>query len=646
MVDPADGGCARWSRVEITWTIFVLFAAALAAPVLHRWAPRVSGLVLSCICLGVFLWFFHLSTVVLSVDYVAEAYGWWRRLDGVWSFHVDAFSLLLALLITFNGALNAHFAHGYLTLEEVEEAEQEAAEGHPRPGKHARAETGRFLALLLSLVACMLGLVLSDHLLMMVIFWEASGLVTFGLIGFKGNTEARRQATQMLMIDAIGVAALLVAVWLLKEAGGSYLLSELIHQGDVLRAAPTYPWMLGLVMVAVATKSCLFPFHFWLRGTVLSPTPASAAVGMVKAGVFLLGRFHPMLGNTEAWMWTLVGLGSLTMMWSSITGLFERHAKRIVVSLTVAAMGMITMLFGLENDYAVKTAILLLVGQIIYKTALYISIGVITHRTSGEYDVSRTGNLYHWFPITATAAMMAAVSKVGIYPFFGSIKKAGLMEALMYEVDFALFLVVPAMVTSMLMLVLTLSVGWHPFLARGPAWLRRCIVPGGDDGEASAPYPTTAKSQERREHRLTDHGHQPTLSMTAPLVVLGVAGLTLGLFPTFFLEPWVVPATENVLGRPVEVSVFGDKKWGEIKTLLGFITIFLGLLLFFGRADLWRWSRRYLQKGSYSERAFRAGAAALQDFAAHYVRFGQRVLSSRWALIGIVATLTTALLLR
>ncbi|MGF1450774.1 MAG: proton-conducting transporter membrane subunit [Opitutales bacterium] len=570
--------------VELSWSLFLLAALAVSIPSLTIRAPQRSGLFAGLVVSAVFLWFLYASGLVYSYDYVEESLAWWPQLDGVWAFHLDPLSVFFALLILGNGALNLNFTQGYYRLSE-----------RATPTPQVRRDLANLLRLLVLLMLSLLGLVLADHLLLLFFFWEASTLVTYFLISFnRADREANRGATRMVLVNVFGSAALLPAIWLLQDAGGSYLLSDLMSRGDLVRSAPTYPWILGLTVTAVAAKSALFPFSFWLEATIRSPIPASSAVGMVKAGLFLLARLHPVLGETDVWMATLLILGGGTMLLGAYRGLMRTHAKAIVISLTVAAMGMISALFGLDNEFAIKTALLLLAGQIIYKTALYMAIGVISQRIH-VYDVTRMRNLWRLFPWTASAAMAAALSKAGLWPFFGSVKKSGFLEALVYELDLALWLVVPAMLATMFMLVLTLSVGWHPFSSEAPAWLRRSI--GGNRRAESPPNSEAVKPAEEGQAGHAHEGYPPTLNMTVPILLLGLAGLVFGVFPRTFLDPWILPATEMVLGRPVvDFEMSPLKDWSKVTTFLGMFGIALGLLLFGARRDIWRTAQRNLRQ--------------------------------------------------
>src|SRR5690606_19697737 len=185
-------------------------------------------------------------------------------------FRLDGLSLLFALLITAIGVLVILYAAYYLG-----------------PGDPA----GNFYAQLMLFMAAMLGIVLSDNLLLLVVFWELTSVSSFLLVGYWGHrADARAGARMALAVTAGGGLAMLAGIVLLGRIGVSYELSVLLDQGDLIRAHPQYPLVLGLILVGCFTKSAQVPFHFWLPEAMAAPTPVSAylhSATMVKAGVFL-----------------------------------------------------------------------------------------------------------------------------------------------------------------------------------------------------------------------------------------------------------------------------------------------------------------------------------------------------------------------
>jgi multicomponent K+:H+ antiporter subunit A len=151
----------------------------------------------------------------------------------------------------------------------------------------------------------MLGVVLSENLIQLLIFWELTSLSSFLLIGYwKEREEARNGARMALAVTGAGGLALLGGILLLGEITGSYDLSVILASGDLIRGHDLYRPALVLILLGAFTKSAQFPFHFWLPHAMAAPTPVSAylhSATMVKAGVFLLARLFPALSGTHDW---------------------------------------------------------------------------------------------------------------------------------------------------------------------------------------------------------------------------------------------------------------------------------------------------------------------------------------------------------
>nr|MCU0870225.1 monovalent cation/H+ antiporter subunit A [Burkholderiales bacterium] len=160
---------------------------------------------------------------------------------------------------------------------------------------------GRFHAFLLAFMGAMVGIALSDHLIVLLVFWELTSLTSFLLIGFQHHRPDSRSGARMaLTVTGMGGLALLAGALLLGHITGTYEIARIVGLGDTIRAHPWYGPTLALVLVGAFTKSAQVPFHFWLPNAMAAPTPVSAylhSATMVKAGVFLLARLYPALGN-------------------------------------------------------------------------------------------------------------------------------------------------------------------------------------------------------------------------------------------------------------------------------------------------------------------------------------------------------------
>ena len=272
------------------------FVLAVLAPAVARQLPRYSGAILALLPAGLFVWFLRNAEAALGSGLIEQ---WpWSPLPGVaLTFRLDGLSLLMALIISGVGALILVYAGGYM---------------------QGAASAGRFYALLLAFMASMLGLVLSDNLIALFVFWELTSVTSFLLIGWHFHEErSRAAALQALIVTAGGGLALLAGFVLIGLVGGTWEISALTAQASTLQGSELYLPILLLLWLGAASKSAQFPFHFWLPGAMAAPTPVSAylhSATMVKAGVYLLARLSPALAGTNEWSLIFMVTGLVTLL--------------------------------------------------------------------------------------------------------------------------------------------------------------------------------------------------------------------------------------------------------------------------------------------------------------------------------------------
>jgi len=410
------------------------------------------------------------------------------------SFRFDGLSTLFATLIVAVGALIVVYAARYLEL-------------HP----HA----GRFNGALFAFMGSMLGLVLSDNVIALFVFWELTGFTSYLLIGFDHERpEARRAATQALLVTGGGGLALLAAGILMLQAGGTAQLSELAGKGS-LAADPTYVGIVALLLLAAFTKSAQFPFHFWLPNAMQAPTPVSAylhSATMVKAGIYLVARMTPIAGGTMLWTGSITLIGAVTMLVGAIRALMETDLKRVLAYSTISALGILMLLFAIGTPAAVTAGLAYLLAHACYKGALFLVAGAVEHET-GTRDVAMLAGLRRAMPATALAAGLAAASMAGI-PFFGGfIAKEQLYDTIRLAAlpgRWGDVLTTAVVAVSMCLGAAGLIAGIAPFRGR------------------SAPTPAP---------------HDAPLSLWLGPLMLGVAGVILGLFPSLVSAPIAVATT-------------------------------------------------------------------------------------------------------
>lgn len=511
--------------------------AACVAPALGRMMGAASGKLLALVPLSV-------CGVLLSTlgrgDF-QEPLMWMASFNAPADMRLDGISRLMAVLVSGIGALVVLFASGYM-------------------GTHK--QYGRFNLILMLFMASMLGLVLSDGLILLFIFWELTSITSYLLIGFNHeNATARKKALQALLVTGGGGLALLAGVVMMGLATGEWTLTGVLATGDLLRTHEWYPWILGFVLAGCFTKSAQFPFHFWLPNAMAGPTPVSAylhSATMVKAGVFLLAVLSPVLAGTQGWTVALTTAGGITFLLGVTRGMFQTDLKTVLAFTTLAVLGMLVLMLGIGTPLAVKAATLFLFAHALYKAALFMVVGTLDHET-GTREVEKLRGLRKLLPITAVAAGLAAFSGSGFPPFFGFLGKEYIFTAGVDLASDGVVLLIIAVIGNAMMLSLMLKVGIHPFFG-----------------------PTSTVTPKKP--------HEAPFSMWAGPVVLAVLGLALGLFPTALAGPFVGAAAGDVLGTPVDGKL---SLWHgfNLPLFLSIITVATGLVIFRFRSKFWALGR-------------------------------------------------------
>ncbi|MEZ4814581.1 MAG: hydrogen gas-evolving membrane-bound hydrogenase subunit E [Bdellovibrionota bacterium] len=323
------------------------------------------------------------------------------------SFVADTLSLIFCVLITFIGAIVTAYSAYYIEPEEAP----------------------RFTTLINFFSLSMVGLVLSNNLLGLFIFWEFTSICSYFLISFDGtNEKARKSAWQSLLITSFGGLCLLCGLLILGGIGGTYDLLQ-------MRIPIEHPWLgttLILIFLGVFTKSAQFPFHFWLPNAMTAPSPASAflhSATMVKAGVFLLLRLSPFLAEHAYWGKILIPTGFITAGLASILLLFEKDLKRIFAYTTIAALGLIVYMIGKNNASAYYLAVVWIVTHALYKAPLFLLAGNIEHY-SGSRDVTTLSQLYPRMKGSLLVAALSIFSLLGLPPVLSSHAKGDFFQLL------------------------------------------------------------------------------------------------------------------------------------------------------------------------------------------------------------------------
>ncbi|MDX5433477.1 MAG: monovalent cation/H+ antiporter subunit A, partial [Halomonas sp.] len=390
------------------------------------------------------------APAVIAGEVVSLQLTWMPLLGLDLALRIDGLTLLFALLILGIGSLILFYTGYYLSAEE---------------------DDGRFLAYMMLFMTAMLGIAMADNLILLWLFWELTSIASFLLIGFWGyRSDARRGARMALIVTGAGGLALLAGILLIGQEVGSLAMADVLAAGDLIRASQHYPLIVLLVLLGAFTKSAQFPFHFWLPHAMAAPTPVSAflhSATMVKAGVLLLARLNPALGDTALWAVSLSLVGLATMLYAAWFALLERDLKGILAFSTVSHLGLITLLLGLGSPLAIVAAVFHIFNHATFKAALFMMVGIIDHET-GTRDIDRLGALWSMMPLTGTMTLLAGSAMAGFPPFNGFLSKEMLFEqSLLNNLLGALSIVIPLLVVvaAMLSVAYSLRLIWSLFFA-------------------------------------------------------------------------------------------------------------------------------------------------------------------------------------
>jgi multicomponent Na+:H+ antiporter subunit A len=505
---------------------FIFSVFLVVAGKFFRGKPAILSAIIP---LSLFVYFVGFIKEVSGGGIIRESYDWVPSFGANLGFTLDGLSLLFSLMITGIGFLVFVYTSIYL-------------KGHQY--------LDRFYGYLSIFMAAMLGLVLSDNMISLFVFWELTSISSFFLIGFNNTSEpSRKSAITALAVTGLGGMSLLAGALILGVVGGTYTISELLNSNQVLADSPYYIPIVIFVFGAAFTKSAQFPFHFWLPGSMLAPTPVSTylhSATMVKAGIYLLMRFTPILGNTEFWNSTLLLVGAITMVYAVVHTLFRKDLKGILAYSTISALGILVFLIGQGTEKAMLAAALFIVVHALYKATLFLVTGIIDHQTNTRDVTVLRGLRKVMFP-AAIAGFLAAISSAGIPPTVGFIGKELTYESTLSFDSVPVLWITLILITKILLLYAGFVAGISPFVGKLPEQFVNTKRPG--------------------------------ILFWLPPMILAVLGIAFGIFPSL-IEPIVFPVV-TAMGESLGNEHL--KLWHGFNTVLwlSIATIVVGTALYF-----------------------------------------------------------------
>ncbi|WP_239257016.1 Na+/H+ antiporter subunit A [Listeria ilorinensis] len=499
--------------------ILLPFFAALFIPLVYKWTKKIhtGWLVLP---IPVLLFIYFCSFIPKTMHQSTTATMPWIPSFGInFTVVVDGLSLLFALLITGIGSLVVFYSIYYL-------------------GKKTE-RLNNFYAFLMIFMSAMLGVVLSDNLIVLYLFWEMTSISSFLLIGYWYHRERSRYgARKSMMITVFGGLMMLGGFILLHIMTDSFSVREIIASGPAITGNPLFVPAMIFILLGAFTKSAQVPFHVWLPDAMEAPTPVSAylhSATMVKAGIYIVARFTPLFAVSEVWFWTIAIVGIITLLWGSINATKKNDLKAILAYSTISQLGLIMSLlgvgalslhFGNEDFYAaaIVAAVFHLFNHATFKGSLFMMVGIVDHET-GTRDIRRLGGLMRIMPITATIAFIGTFAMAGLPPFNGFLSKEMFFESMtdivhmnLWNADtWGVLLPVIAWIASVFTFVYSMIIFFKTFTGKNKPYL------------------------------LPKKPHEAPLGLLLPPSILAFLVVIIGIFPNLIAGPILEPAVKAIV---------------------------------------------------------------------------------------------------
>ena len=428
---------------------------------------------------------------VLNGQAVLEHWQWLPQVGIDLSFRLDALSLIFALLISGIGTLIYIYAYYYLS---------------------PKNSLSKLYALLMLFMTAMLGISLSNNLIILLVFWELTSISSFLLVGYWSNYDAAQRGSRMaLTITGMGGLAMLGGFVLLGQIAGTYQIDQLTSMATTIQNSHLFFPTLLLILLGAFTKSAQFPFHFWLPNAMAAPTPVSAylhSATMVKAGIFLVARLLPIFVGSALFHNLVTTIGLVTLCMAAFFAIFKEDLKGLLAYSTISHLGLIMCLLGIGSPLAVAAAIFHIINHATFKAALFMIAGIIDHE-SGTRDLRKLSGLWQLLPFTATLTMITAASMAGVPLTNGFLSKEMFFTELLANLSGA-YVVVAAIIATLAGLF---AVAYSVRLVHGVFF----------DGDIGRNVPNK-------------HAHEPTIGMRAPAIILATLCILVGLLPALLVE--------------------------------------------------------------------------------------------------------------
>ncbi|WP_180049936.1 monovalent cation/H+ antiporter subunit A [Acinetobacter sp. YH12105] len=466
---------------------------------LKQFSRGVTALGAIGVSLSSFLLLLSQAPAIFDGAVIIQTWSWLPQLGIDFSFRLDSLALLFALLISGIGTLIYIYAYYYL---------------------NPKNSLSKLYFLLMLFMAAMLGISLSNNLLILLVFWELTSISSFLLVGYWSNYEAAQRGSRMaLTITGMGGLAMLGGFILLGQITGTYQIDQILTMTDQIQSHALFVPTLLLILLGAFTKSAQFPFHFWLPNAMAAPTPVSAylhSATMVKAGLFLVARLLPIFAGAALFHNIVTFVGLFTLCMAAFFAIFKEDLKGLLAYSTISHLGLIMCLLGIGSPLAVAAAIFHIINHATFKAALFMIAGIIDHE-SGTRDLRKLSGLWQLLPFTATLTMITAASMAGVPLTNGFLSKE------MFFTELVANLSGPVLVGSAIVATLAgiFAVTYSIRLVHGVFF----------DGPLGKQVPNK-------------NAHEPPFGMRAPATLLAFLCILVGLLPALLVEKIVNSTTQ------------------------------------------------------------------------------------------------------
>ncbi|MFW1970216.1 monovalent cation/H+ antiporter subunit A [Acinetobacter bereziniae] len=473
----------------------IILLPLILGTTLVLWLKQFSRGVTALGAIGVSLSSFVLlltqAKTVLSGNTILEQWQWLPQIGIDFSFRLDALSLIFSLLITGIGTLIYIYAYYYL---------------------NPKNSLSKLYSLLMLFMAAMLGISLSNNLIILLVFWELTSISSFLLVGYWSNYEAAQRGARMAMtITGMGGLAMLGGFILIGHIAGTYQIDQLTSMTTTIQNSGLFVPALLLILLGAFTKSAQFPFHFWLPNAMAAPTPVSAylhSATMVKAGIFLVARLLPIFVGSALFHNLVTTIGLFTLCMAAFFAIFKEDLKGLLAYSTISHLGLIMCLLGIGSPLAVAAAIFHIINHATFKAALFMIAGIIDHE-SGTRDLRKLSGLWQLLPFTATLTMITAASMAGVPLTNGFISKEMFFTELLANLSGG-YVVLAAIIATLAGLF---AVAYSVRLVHGVFF----------DGDVGRDVPNK-------------NAHEPPLGMRLPAIILATLCILAGILPALLVE--------------------------------------------------------------------------------------------------------------